>query len=76
MNVAAGAILFRNVDSGFADECLHHARELFEFADTYRGTYVDAIPARDFYNSWNGFKERKNMYQIIKRFQRKIAFQN
>ena len=37
---------------------LSHARELFDFADKYRGKYSDAIPnAQTFYNSWSGYND-------------------
>lgn len=32
-------------------------RKLFEFADTYRGRYTDAIPVSDFYNDFGGFND-------------------
>ena len=31
--LAAGAILFKNVDPSFSADCLKHAKELYEFAD-------------------------------------------
>jgi len=40
------------------NEALSHARELFEFADQYRGTYTSGIPdASTYYNSWSGYQD-------------------
>jgi len=55
--LAAGAMVFREEDPDFADLCLDHAKQLYEFAETYQGKYTDAIPAENFYNSWSGFKD-------------------
>jgi hypothetical protein len=42
--------VFRNVDGGYADNLLTHARQLFDFANNYRGKYSDSITdARNFY---------------------------
>ena len=54
--LAAGAMVFADEDADFSALCLHHAKELYDFADEYQGVYTDAIPARDFYNSWSGYK--------------------
>lgn len=54
--LAAASILFRDTDPTYAATLLTHARQLFQFADTYRGTYVDSITdARGFYNSHSGY---------------------
>ena len=44
-------MFYRNLgDTALADDALSHARELFDFANNYRGIYTDAIPeAADFY---------------------------
>jgi hypothetical protein len=48
--LAAASMVYKNMgDNSLADECLSHARDLFEFADTYRGKYTDTIPAGAFY---------------------------
>ena len=44
-------------EADYAATCLTHARQLLDFADQYRGTYTDAIPAGGFYNSWSGYKD-------------------
>lgn len=37
---------------------LQHAKELYNFADTYRGKYTDCITdAAAFYNSWTGYED-------------------
>lgn len=57
--LAASSIVFRTAGMvDYADECLQHAKELFSFADTYRGKYSDVITnVQDFYQSWSGFKD-------------------
>ena len=43
------------IDSALA---LSHARQLFEFADNYRGAYTGGIPdAANYYNSWSGYQD-------------------
>lgn len=50
--MAAGSIAFRETNSQYADTLLEHAKELYQFADEYRGKYTDSIPgASDFYRS-------------------------
>jgi len=54
--LAAAAILFRDQDPTYAATLLAHARELYDFADRYRGKYTDAIPdAALYYNSYSGY---------------------
>lgn len=56
--LAAAAILFRDVDPDYSAKCLEHAKQLFDFADTYRGTYNDAIPdSRAYYTSFSGYED-------------------
>ena len=55
---AASIVFALNGNSAAAAEALSHARELFEFADQYRGTYTGGIlDASDFYNSWSGYQD-------------------
>jgi len=50
--LAAASIVFRNVDSTYSNNLLTHARQLFDFANNYRGKYSDSITdARNFYAS-------------------------
>ncbi|XP_076048787.1 uncharacterized protein LOC143029762 [Oratosquilla oratoria] len=54
--LAAASILFRDSDPTYADNCLQHAKKLYEFADTYRGNYSDSIPdAKEYYKSWSSY---------------------
>jgi len=42
--------VFRKVNPAYADKLLSHAKQLFEFANKYRGFYSDSIPqAEEFY---------------------------
>ncbi|XP_022991484.1 endoglucanase 5 [Cucurbita maxima] len=50
--LAAASIAFKSYNSSYSDLLLVHAKELFTFADTFRGLYDDSIPcAADFYSS-------------------------
>jgi len=56
--LASSAIYFMSVgEEEYAEECLAHAKTLFQFADQYRGKYTDAIPAGGFYESWSGYND-------------------
>ena len=45
--LAAASMFYRQVgDTAAADECLSHARTLFNFGDQYRGKYTDSIITR------------------------------
>jgi hypothetical protein len=56
--LAAASIFYDNIGEGaLAAEALTHARQLFDFADQYRGVYTATIPAGNFYNSWSGFND-------------------
>ena len=56
--LAAGYLAFRDVDADFADLCLSHAQDLFDFAVEYPGKYSDVIPGvSTFYNSWSGYED-------------------
>lgn len=43
--LASASILFKRSNSRYSGECLRHAKELYEFANQYRGKYSDSIPA-------------------------------
>jgi endoglucanase len=48
--LASASLLFRESDLAYSATLLEHARQLFNFADTYRGIYSDSIPdAAKFY---------------------------
>ncbi|PTL84294.1 glycoside hydrolase [Vitiosangium sp. GDMCC 1.1324] len=54
--MAASSLVFRESDPTYSATLLTHARQLFTFADTYRGKYSDCITdAQAFYNSWSGY---------------------
>jgi endoglucanase len=56
--LAAASIAFRPTDRAYADTLVRHARELYAFADGFRGKYSDCITdAASFYNSWSGFND-------------------
>ena len=52
--LAACAAVYKNIDKAYADKCLTHAKQLYNFAET---TKSDAgyTAANGFYNSWSGF---------------------
>lgn len=56
--LASSSLLFRGSDAAYADLLVKHAKELYAFADTYRGLYSDAITdVTDFYKSWSGYQD-------------------
>jgi endoglucanase len=49
---------FRPTNATYANTLLSHARQLYTFADTFRGKYSDCISdAQGFYNSWSGYND-------------------
>ncbi|MEF2966994.1 glycoside hydrolase family 9 protein [Paenibacillus sp. M1] len=56
--LASASIIFKDTDPAYSAELLQHARELYNFADQYRGKYSDSITdATQFYNSWSGYAD-------------------
>jgi len=56
--LAACSIVFASSDPTYSATLLTHAKQLYTFADTYRGKYSDAITdAQSFYNSWSGYND-------------------
>lgn len=56
--LAATATVFKKTDPKYAEKLVGHAKQLYAFADTYRGKYSDSInDARNFYNSFSGFQD-------------------
>ncbi|KAL0343111.1 UNVERIFIED_CONTAM: Endoglucanase 24 [Sesamum angustifolium] len=50
--MASASLVFRSTNSAYSMLLLEHARKLFTFADSYRGSYSISIPkVQDFYNS-------------------------
>ena len=49
-SLASAAVLFKDTDPVYSATLIQHAKELFTFADKYRGLYSDSIPdASKFY---------------------------
>jgi endoglucanase len=56
--MAAASIVFRNSNPTYSATLLGHSRQLFTFADTYRGAYDNSISvAKGYYNSWSGYDD-------------------
>jgi endoglucanase len=56
--MAAASMAFRPTNATYANTLLSHARQLYTFADTFRGKYSDCISdAQGFYNSWSGYND-------------------
>jgi len=56
--LAAASILFKDEDSSYSAKLLKHAKEIYEFADTYRGDYTGAVPGVvSFYNTYSGYMD-------------------
>lgn len=56
--LAAASIIFKPTDPTYSATLLNHAKQLYEFADNFRGKYDKAIPAAGgYYNSWSGYKD-------------------
>lgn len=50
--MASASLVFRRINSSYANLLLMHARQLFTFADTYRGSYSMSVPqVQKYYNS-------------------------
>src|SRR5256885_525217 len=56
--MAASSMVFQGSDPTYAATLLTHAKQLYSFADNFRGTYVKCITdAQGFYNSFSGFND-------------------
>ncbi|KAG9441944.1 hypothetical protein H6P81_017798 [Aristolochia fimbriata] len=56
--MAAASMAFREYDSKYSQLLLLHAKQLFSFADTFRGRYDDSITvAREYYPSSSGYSD-------------------
>ena len=50
--MASASLVFKPIDSTYSDLLLKHAKQLFTFADKYRGSYSMSIPeVQTYYNS-------------------------
>ncbi|MGZ3144910.1 glycoside hydrolase family 9 protein [Lentzea chajnantorensis] len=55
---ASASMVFKDTDPAYAATLLTHAKQLYSFADTYRGKYSSCITdAASFYNSWSGYQD-------------------
>ncbi|KAM0822462.1 hypothetical protein ACQ4PT_071473 [Festuca glaucescens] len=56
--LAAASMVFRESNPHYAHLLLHHAQQLFEFADKYRGKYDSSIAeVKSYYASVSGYKD-------------------
>ncbi|NEY36869.1 endoglucanase, partial [Streptomyces sp. PRKS01-65] len=56
--LAASSMVFADSDAAYAGKLLTHAKQLYGFADAYRGKYSDCITdAKSYYNSWSGYQD-------------------
>jgi endoglucanase len=56
--MAASSIVFKSADPSYSSTLLRHAKELYDFADKYRGKYSDCITdAKEFYKSQSGYND-------------------
>ncbi|GLY47107.1 endoglucanase [Lentzea sp. NBRC 102530] len=56
--MASASMVFKDTDPSYASTLLTHAKQLYTFADTYRGKYSSCITdAASFYNSWSGYQD-------------------
>ncbi|XP_039126047.1 endoglucanase 3-like [Dioscorea cayenensis subsp. rotundata] len=57
--LAAGSIVFRHIDKGYANKLRETAIKAFAFADKYRGKYSDSLSSVvcPFYCSYSGFED-------------------
>ncbi|KAH9292189.1 hypothetical protein KI387_042623, partial [Taxus chinensis] len=56
--MAAASIVFKDSNPTYSNDLLSHAKQLFEFADKYRGKYDSSITnVRKFYGSISGYND-------------------
>lgn len=56
--MASSSMVFADSDPAYAGKLLTHAKQLYAFADAYRGKYSDCITdAQAYYNSWSGYND-------------------
>ncbi|WP_390619808.1 glycoside hydrolase family 9 protein [Cellulomonas timonensis] len=57
-SLATASILFKTDDPAYSAKLLTHAKQLYTFADTYRGKYSDCVTAAaSYYKSWSGYQD-------------------
>uniref|UniRef100_A0A453KJ82 cellulase n=1 Tax=Aegilops tauschii subsp. strangulata TaxID=200361 RepID=A0A453KJ82_AEGTS len=57
--LAAASLVFRSRDPAYSSKLLRAARQVFDFADRYRGSYSDSLSSVvcPFYCSYSGYKD-------------------
>ncbi|HWO63457.1 MAG TPA: glycoside hydrolase family 9 protein [Umezawaea sp.] len=56
--LASSSMVFAATDPSYAATLITHAKQLYSFADTYRGKYSACITdAANYYNSWSGYQD-------------------
>ncbi|CAN1149603.1 Endoglucanase 11 [Linum perenne] len=56
--MAASSIVFRKTNPHYSQLLLHHAQQVFEFGDKYRGKYDESVKiVKGFYESTSGYKD-------------------
>jgi len=56
--MAATSILFKDANEPYSNQLIKHAKELFEFARTYKKRYHESIPdIASAYRSWSGYDD-------------------
>nr|DAD19207.1 TPA_asm: hypothetical protein HUJ06_020670 [Nelumbo nucifera] len=56
--MAAASIVFRRYNPSYSNELINHAKQLFDFADKYRGKYDSSITvAQKYYRSFSGYAD-------------------
>ncbi|XP_077251276.1 glycosyl hydrolase 9C2 [Tasmannia lanceolata] len=56
--MAAASLVFRQSNPAYSNELINHAKQLFEFADKYRGKYDSSITvAQKYYQSYSGYAD-------------------
>ncbi|WP_051772845.1 glycoside hydrolase family 9 protein [Saccharothrix sp. NRRL B-16314] len=56
--MASASMVFKQTDPTYSATLLTHAKQLYSFADTYRGKYSACITdSANFYNSWSGYQD-------------------
>ncbi|WP_123371944.1 glycoside hydrolase family 9 protein [Cellulomonas sp. PhB150] len=57
-SMATASILFKTDDPAYSAKLLTNAKQLYSFADTYRGKYSDCVTAAAaYYKSWSGYQD-------------------
>lgn len=56
--MAAASIVFKETNPHYSHLLLHHAQQLFEFGDKYRGKYDRSVGVvKSYYASWSGYMD-------------------